>query len=62
LATFPWKDTTLNLWDISSNIQFTNVLWTFVWSNKYQDRIKTPINFDPTKIWWKVSGFFKDLF
>lgn len=62
LATFPGKDTTLNVWDISSNIQFTNVLWTFVWSNKYQDRIKTTINFDPSKILWKVKWFFKDLF
>lgn len=62
LATFTGKDTTLNLWDISSNIQFTNVLWTFVWSNKYQDRLRTPIKIDPGKILWNIKDFFKDLF
>lgn len=61
LATFTWKDTLLNLWDISSNIQFTNVLGTFIRSNKYQDT-KTPINFDPSKIAGKVKKFFQDLF
>jgi cell division protein FtsA len=62
LATFYWKDTQLNLWDISNNIQFTNVLWTFVWSNKYQDwRINTR-GIDIKKIWWKIWDFFKNLF
>lgn len=62
LATFYGKDTQLNLWDISNNIQFTNVLWTFVWSNKYQDgRIKWR-GIDIKKIWWKIWDFFKNLF
>jgi len=61
LATFYWKDTQLNLWDISNNIQFTNVLWTFVRSNKYQDwRIKRKIKI--WNIWEKVKWFFQNLF
>jgi cell division protein FtsA len=62
LATFYWKDNQLNLWDISNNIQFTNVLWTFVWSSKYMDWRKwswLKINWN---IWWSVKKFFKDLF
>ena len=62
LATFYWKDTQLNLWDISNNIQFTNVLWTFVWSNKYQDWRKWWTWINIWKIWWKVKDFFKNLF
>ncbi len=62
LATFYGKDTQLNLWDISSNIQFTNVLWTFVWSNKYVEWRKWSsfnINWNLRSTVWK---FFKDLF
>jgi len=62
LATFYGKDNQLHLWDISNNIQFTNVLWTFIWSNKYMDWRKwsgLKINWN---IWWSVKKFFKDLF
>jgi len=62
LATFYGKDNQLNLWDISNNIQFTNVLWTFIWSNKYMDWRKwswLKINWN---IWWSIKKFFKDLF
>ena len=62
LATFYGKDTQLNLWDISNNIQFTNVLWTFVWSNKYQDGRKWSRGIDIKKLWWKIWDFFKNLF
>ena len=62
LATFYGKDNTLNLWDISNNIQFTNVLWTFVWSNKYTEWRKGSW----IKINWNIGAsvgkFFKDLF
>jgi cell division protein FtsA len=63
LATTPGKDTTLNLWDISSNIQFTNVLWTFVRASKYNGWwgwLGTWL--DMKKIWDKTKNFFKDLF
>jgi len=61
LATFFGKDNHLNLWDISKNIQFINVLWTYVRSNKYMEWRKWnfKINFD---IIWKVKWIFKDLF
>lgn len=62
LATFYGKDNQLNLWDISNNIQFTNVLWTFIWSNKYMDGrkwSKIKINWN---MWPTIKKFFKDLF
>ncbi len=62
LATFYGKDTILNLGDISSNVQFINVLGTYVWSNKYVEWRKwswIKFNLDFVN---KVWGFFKDLF
>lgn len=61
LATFYWKDHILNLWDLSTNIQFMNVLWAYVWSKKYTEWRKWSfkLNFD---VVWSVSKFFKDLF
>ena len=62
LATFYGKDNILNLGDISANIQFINVLGTYVRSNKYSEG---------RKWWWlkfnldfvgKIGTFFKDLF
>lgn len=62
LATFYGKDNILNLGDISSNIQFINVLGTYVRSNKYTEGRKwvgLKFNLDfVSKIW----TFFKDLF
>ena len=63
LATFYWKDNQLNLWDISNNIQFTNILWTFVRSTKYMDWRKwSRIKFNFSSIWEAIIKFFKDLF
>lgn len=61
LATFYGKDSILNLWDISSNIQFMNVLGSYIWSNKYIEWRKNnfKFNFDVVGKVWK---FFKDLF
>ncbi len=62
LATFYGKDNILNLGDISSNIQFINVLGTYVRSNKYTEGRKglwLKFNFDFVKSIW---DFFKDLF
>ena len=61
LATFYGKDNQLNLWDLSTNIQFINVLWTYVWSNKYTEWRKSnfKLNFN---VFSKVGKFFKDLF
>jgi cell division protein FtsA len=61
LATFYWKDHILNLWDLSTNIQFMNVLWAYIRSKKYTEWRKWSfkLNFD---VVWSVSKFFKDLF
>lgn len=62
LATFYGKDNILNLGDISSNIQFINVLWTYVWSNKYTEGRKgvwLKFNIDFVS---NIGKFFKDLF
>ena len=61
LATFYGKDHMLNIWDLSTNIQFMNVLWAYLWSKKYTEWRKSnfKINFD---IVWSVWKFFKDLF
>ena len=61
VATFFWKENHLNLWELSNNIQFTNVLWTYVRSNKYTEWRKSnfKINFNAFSNIWK---FLKDLF
>lgn len=61
LATFFGRDTQLNLGDLSSNVQFINVLWTYIWSNKYTDGRKShfKVGFDLLSNVW---NFFKDLF
>lgn len=62
LATFYGKDNILNLGDISSNIQFINVLGTYVWSNKYTEgRRGGGFNFNLNFV-GKIGTFFKDLF
>jgi len=63
LATFYGKDNILNLGDISSNIQFINVLWTYVWSNKYAEGRKgSGMNINFGGMVGKIWTFFKDLF
>jgi hypothetical protein len=61
LATFYGKDTVLDLGDLSSNIQFTNVLGAYVRSNKYTEWRKWnfKLNFD---VVGSIGKFFKDLF
>lgn len=61
LATFYWKDNILNLWDLSNNIQFINVLGSYIRSKKYTEGRKWSfkLNFDIVSSVWK---FFKDLF
>lgn len=61
LATFYGKDNVLNLWDISSNQLFTNVLWAYLRSNKYTEWRKASfkLNFD---IIGSITKFFKELF
>ncbi len=61
LATFYGKDTQLGMGDISSNIQFINVLWAYAWSNKYMEKGKGGINMKFDFI-GNIGKFFKDLF
>jgi len=61
LATFYAKDHQLHLWELSNNIQFINVLWTYVRSDKYTEGRKWnfKINFNFMS---NIAKFFKDLF
>ncbi len=61
LATFYGKDNVLNLWDISNNQLFTNVLWAYLRSNKYTEwrKMSFKFNFD---IIGSITKFFKELF
>lgn len=61
LATFYWKDKQLWLWEFSNNIQFSNVIWWYIWANKYTEWRKSSfkLNFD---FFWKIWKFIRDLF
>jgi cell division protein FtsA len=61
LATFFGKDNILNLWDLSTNLQFINVLGTYVWSNKYIEWRKTNFKMNLDFL-WNIGNFFKELF
>lgn len=63
LAAFYGKDNVVNLWDISNNVQFLNVLGCYYRSQKYEwewGRVNFPVNFG--KIWTKIKDFFGNLF
>ncbi len=61
LASFFAKDSQLNLWDLSNNLQFLNILWVYVRSNKYTEGRKWnfKINFNFIS---KIGWFIKDMF
>lgn len=63
LSTNFWKDKIVNLWDISNNIQFVNLIWVYYWSIKHSVTKSKwlSLNFD-FWIFKKISKFFKDLF
>ncbi len=54
------KDQIFNLWDLSSNIQYLNVLWCYYWFLKYEDEPKKSMNF--SWIGGKIKEFFKNIF
>ena len=62
LATFYGKDILVDVWDLSLNIQFVNLLGVYNWSNKYMDVSSRKMSFKPGKVISKVGGRFKDLF
>ena len=45
LAVFKWVDKVMQLGDLSHNPQFINVIWDFVWANKYQNTKRKWFNF-----------------
>jgi len=63
LATFYGKDRVLNVGEISSNLQFVTLLWTYVWVNKYFENksrwFSMNMDFGFVK---KITKFFKDMF
>lgn len=62
LATFYAKDQFVNIWDLSNNIQFLNVIWCYYRSLKYIEDSHWSTNINLKWIWWKIWKFFKDLF
>lgn len=61
LATFYAKDQQLHMGELSTNLQFLNVLGSYVRGNKYSEgrRGSLKINFEFVG---KIGKFFKDLF
>ena len=62
LATFYGKDLLVDIWDLSLNIQFINLLGVYYWSNKYMDVSSRKMAFKPGKVISKISWWMKDLF
>jgi hypothetical protein len=63
LATFYAKDQVVNIGDLSSNIQFINVIGCYYWSLKYVEESRHwwwGVNIWKTV--WKIWKWFKDLF
>lgn len=61
LATFFGKDLMVNVGDISLNVQFTNLLGIYFWSNKYMDIDSRKMSFNGGKIFGGIKNFFKNL-
>lgn len=65
LATFKWKERSLELWDLSANQQFINVIGLYSWAMKYFQAQKKSFSFNFNMNFWlfsKVWEFFKQLF
>lgn len=63
LATFYAKDHVVELGDLSSNIQFINIIWCYYRSLKYMEESRH--GWPKLNVWktiWKIWKFFKDLF
>ena len=63
LVTFYAKDHALNLWDLSSNIQFINVIWCYYRSLKFEEEWhhnwgNLKIGKTVSKIWKWIKDFF----
>ena len=63
LVTFYAKDQMLNLWDISNNVQFVNVIWCYYRSLKFEEESHhswggLKIGKTAWKIWKSIKDFF----
>jgi hypothetical protein len=62
-ACFFWKDKSMLFWDLWNNLQFMNVLWDYLWLNKYSNPIKSRFSFG--KSWdliWNIKKILNNLF
>ncbi len=63
LASFAWTDKTVNVWELSNNVQFISLIWDHLWYSKYSEEksrwLSLWIDFSFLKKIWK---FFKDMF
>ncbi len=61
LATFYGKDKQMSLWELSNNLQFINIIWNYIRSNKYVESRKSSLrlNFD---FFGKIGKFIKEIF
>lgn len=64
LACYYGQDRELKIWDISTNTQFINILWVYVWSNKYSEESSRWFSWNFNFGWTfsKITKFFKELF
>lgn len=63
LASFRGKDKIMWVWDISNNVQYVNVIWSYLWYNKYSEEQPTWFTFwFGFWIFKKLWKFIKDLF
>ncbi len=56
LASFYWKDKSLNLWQVSNDLQYLNVIGVYAWLEKYEDDIDSWFDFSIN-----FGGFFKKI-
>lgn len=61
LATFYGKDKQMSLGELSNNLQFINIIWNYIRSNKYVESRKSSLrlNFD---FLGKIGKFIKEIF
>lgn len=63
LPVFYWKDKNVKVWDLGNNLQFVNVLWDWLWYEKYSEQWWKWFRFNISFDWFNsILNFFKKLF
>ena len=63
LPSFLGRDRVLKLWDLSNNVQFVNVIWDYLWYDKYGEEGWWWFVFNLSFDWFKnIINFFRKLF